>query len=194
MGGDRVLLPIAIAVIAILQVICLLALVDQYKGLLQIRESMGLLDTPEPIQLAALTAAPAPSELGLPERLDAEERVVVAFLSTKCTTCRNIGKGLRGHIPTNMLVMLEGPRQDACEQWLTEVGLSGERVLIESMHDGVASRLDLSIFPSALIFEAGSLRAAQTLPSTRQLRQLLIEAPSSTVSDHDADKELRHAG
>ena len=166
-------LGVAVAVVAIIQVVCVLALVDQYRGLIQIRESMGLIDTPQPIELAAMAASPSPSDIGLPAHLDAAERVVVAFLSTKCMTCRTIGRGLHGRVPRDLWVVVEGPTDEECDRWLDDVGLARERVMVENMNDGVASRLDLSVFPSALVFDQGFLTAAETLPSSRQLSRLL---------------------
>jgi hypothetical protein len=185
------LLPVAVAVIAIVQLICVLALVDQYRGLLQIRESLGLVDSPQPLSLPALTAAPSPSSVGLPEQLDQEDRTIVAFLSTKCMTCRTIGRNLHGHVPANMWVVVEGPTEMACNRWLEEIGLSSQRVSVEDMNDGVASRLDLTVFPSALVFDRGSLALAQTLPSFRQLSQLLF-SPVPSAAPPTQEKEHRH--
>src|SRR5215472_559454 len=187
-------LGVAVAVVAIIQVVCVLALVDQYRGLIQIREGMGLIDTPQPIELAAMAESPSPSAIGLPGHLDAAERVVVAFLSTKCMTCRTIGRGLHGRVPRDLWVVVEGPTEEECARWLDDVGLARERVMVENMNDGVASRLDLSVFPSTLVFDQGSLTAAETLPSSRQLSRLLsapVAPPLAATSVRE--KEPRHA-
>jgi hypothetical protein len=187
------LLPIAVALIAIVQVICVLALVDQYRSLLQIRENLGLVDTPQPVHLPAMAAALSPSAVGLPARLDAEDRVVVAFLSTRCMTCRTIGRSLRGRVPPGTWVVVCGSTAEDRDRWLAEVELSGERLTLEDMYDGIASRLDLHVFPSALVFEHGALVQALTLPSSRQLDRLLSAPAVMETARSVLNEEPEHA-
>jgi len=170
-------LALCLVLVAAVQLVCVLALIDQYKGLLQIRASLGLIDTPKHLELPPVTAPLSPSDLGLPAHLDQQDRAIVVFLSTKCVTCRTIGSSLHGQVPNPMWVVVEGPSLRACDQWLAEVGLSKERVTPDA-DGGIARQLDLEVVPAAAIFENGAFRFAQTLPSFRQLQRLM----SSTAS------------
>lgn len=172
-----IVLALCVALIAAVEIVCVLALMDQYKGLLQIRRGLGLIDTPRVLEIPNLGAAPAPSALGLPAQLDAEAAAVVVFLSTKCTICRSIAEGLGGVVPTRMWVVLEGPSPEACAHWLAEVRLSGERI-VEDVAGEIARRLHLEVVPAALVFDRGKLTHAQTLPSLRQLERVLSQSPT----------------
>jgi hypothetical protein len=172
-----IVFALVLAVLAVVQVVCVLALIDQYKGLLQIRTGLGLIDTPRVLELANLGASPAPSTLGLPTRLDAETAAVVVFLSTTCTICRSIGEGLRGVVPARMWVVVEGPSPEICAHWLEEVQLSGERI-VHDIAGQIAARLQLQVVPAALVFDRGKLKHAQTLPSFRQLERVLSQSPT----------------
>jgi hypothetical protein len=162
-----IFLALALCVVAIIQVICVLALIDQYRGLLQIRRHLGLVDIP--LQLELKPADPSLTGAGL--SVVTADPAVVIFLSTKCVTCRIIGQGLRGNPLPSTSIILEGP-QDTQKSWLEELGLSNAGV-IEDRGGEIASRLGVEAFPAALVFRAGRLTHAQTLPSYRQLEQLL---------------------
>jgi hypothetical protein len=162
---------LCVILIAVVQVICLLALVDQYHGLLQIREALGLVDTPQQLAIDGAEYL-TPSSVGLPSHLDNEELAVVVLLSTKCGTCRSIGRGFQGHVSSPAWAVIAGESRERCKEWLIEVGLSGAR-LVEDIGGTVAESLKLTTFPSAIVFANGSIQSARTLPSFRQLKRLL---------------------
>jgi hypothetical protein len=165
------LLALCVILITVVQVICLLALVDQYHGLLQIREALGLVDTPQELAIDGAEQL-KPSTVGLPSQLDNEEVAVVVLLSTKCGTCRSIGRGFQGRVSSPAWAVIAAESRERGEEWLADVGLSGERLVMD-VGGTVAERLKLKTFPSAVIFTRGSVESARTLPSYRQLSRLL---------------------
>lgn len=176
-------LAVVLVVIAVIQVVCVLALIDQYRGLLQIRANLGLIDVTKAIDLPAVGARVAPSSVGLPRELDHEALTVVAFLSTKCSTCRTIAEELQGHVRKPLWVIVEGPSAEACSDFLAAVGLSGSRIG-QDVQGEIAQRLDLRVAPAALIFLDGQLARALSLPSARQLKRILSQptAPTQPVN------------
>lgn len=182
-------LAICIAVIALIQVICVLALIDQYRGLLKIRANLGLIDATQPLELAAIGAGTAPSAIGLPAGLDLEERTAVLFLSTTCSTCRTIGQALQGRVREPLWLVIEGPSTEACTKWLSDVRLSGDRIA-QDIHGDIAARLGLEIAPSALIFQSGQLVRAAAVSSVRQLQRFVAQGSPDghprSFQDHSA--------
>lgn len=189
------MLVVSLSVIALIQVICVLALIDQYRGLLQIRASLGLVDSSKEIDLAAVRDRVTPSSLGLPAAVEAESRAVVVFLSTHCSTCLAIASGLGGHVRSPLWLVVEGLSPETAEKWLSGVGLSHERVLQDS--DGaIAERLSLDVVPSALVFERGELVRAATLPSIRQLNRIVTHTSTTEAARGavpNTRTEVRHA-
>jgi len=173
-----VIFAMCLGLVAVIQVVCVLALIDQYKGLLQIRTTLGLVDTPRQIEIAPSAPPLSLSGLGLPNQLEQADHAILVFLSTKCTTCRMIGSSLRGHVPAPLWMVVEGPSQEACDQWLSEVGLPAGRVTTD-VNGQIVRRLNLEVVPAAAVFTGGAFRFAQTLPSFRQLEKLLVLMPTS---------------
>jgi hypothetical protein len=174
-----ILVSLVLATVCVVLLVVVLALVDQYRTLELIREDLGLNDRPEPIGLP--DPAPTPSQLGLPESWDVPEHLVLLFLSTTCTTCASIARKLNGRIPSTLQVILEVTGHGAPEEWLDDVGLRGQGVIVD-VESAIADGLQLSITPAAVIYQRGTLRMAQTIPSYRQLEPLLKPSSLSLLS------------
>lgn len=184
-----ILVSLVLARVCVVLLVVVLALVDQYRTLELIREDLGLNDRPEPIQV--VDPAPAPSQLTLPAAWDEREHLVMLFLSTTRTTCTSIARRLNGRIPPTLQVILEVTGHNAPEEWLEDVGLRGQGVIVD-VDAAIADGLHLSVTPAAVIYQAGVLRMAQTIPSFRQLEPLL--APSSlSLLSRESEREVTDA-
>lgn len=174
-----ILITMGLIAVILLQVICILALVDQYKGLLQIRTALRLVDTPYDLGLADDEAL-RPSAVGLPAAFDVDEVVVVAIFSTKCASCFTVAQGLRGRLPAPSWALIAAGSEDQGREFQTSVGLPSDRVLMDV--DGrIASSLNIRTFPSAVVFSKGSLKTATTIPSYRKLRRLIEDSVAQFV-------------
>jgi hypothetical protein len=152
--------------------ICLLALVDQYRTLELIRERLKLEDNPEPIELPRDRSI-TPSAIGLPSSLDTQPYLVVLFLSTSCSTCRSIAEGLRAKRTQDVWVVLQQAHDTAQgTEWLGREGLPVQRSTVD-LGGNVAAALNISIIPSVVLYRDGEAVLAQTIPSFRQLVPLL---------------------
>jgi hypothetical protein len=165
------LVAVGLILVALIQVLCLFALVDQYKSLLQIRDALRLVDTPQELPLIGVDGI-LPSSIGLPAVVDAEPFAVVLLLSTKCTTCKAVARGMNGQVPARSWAVIEGRSDDECREFQREVGLAGQEVLID-VGGQIADRLRTRTFPSAVVFSNGAARSVRTVPSYRQFRQML---------------------
>lgn len=170
----------SLTVVALVQVLCLFALVDQYKSLLQIRDALRLVDTPNELPVLSLDGI-LPSSVGLPAALDAEPFAVVLLLSTKCTTCKAVARGMGGRVPAHSWVVIEGRSEDECREFQQEVSLTDRQVLID-VGGRIADGLRTRTFPTAIVFSSGVARSARIIPSYRQFRQL-IDKPEESYSD-----------
>ena len=169
-----VLLTMGLIAVALLQVLCLLALVDQYKGLLQIRTSLKLVDTPYDLGLA-VDEAPRPSAVGLPADFDTEDIVIVIVFSTKCASCVTVAQGMRGRVPGPAWALIAAGSEEQCREFQRSAALPSDRVLID-VGGLIASGLNVRTFPSAVVFSKGELKTAMTIPSHRQLRNLIEDS------------------
>jgi hypothetical protein len=168
------LVTMGLIAVGLVQLICLLALVDQYKGLLQIRRDLSLVDTPYDLGLVD-DEAPRASATGLPKAFDAEELVVIAVFSTKCASCVTVAQDWRGRISEPTWALIAAGSEDQAREFQRTVGLPSDRVLIDV--DGrIASNLKVRTFPSAVVFSKGELKTATTIPSYRQLRALIEDS------------------
>jgi hypothetical protein len=174
-----VALTIAVCLLTILMLICVLALVDQYRTLEVVRSELGLNDTPEAIAIPGDVPAP-PSAAGLPAEFDGEGRLVVMFLSTMCSTCQTIAKRLRGEVPLGVKLVVEARSHEDAEQWLAASRMPADRVIVDE-ESRIANRLEITVAPAAVVFQDGTIVSAQTIPSFRQLEALLA-APEPIVT------------
>lgn len=165
------LLGLGLVLVAVIQVICVFALVDQYKSLLQLRDALRLVDTPNELPVLGLDGT-LPSSVGLPAVIDGEPFAVVLLLSTKCTTCKAVARGMDGQVPAKTWAVIEGRSESECRGFQEAAGLPNERVLIDP-GGRIADGLKTRIFPTAMVFSMGVALRAQSVPSSRQLRQLV---------------------
>lgn len=175
---------LVLVLVSVIQLVCVLALIDQYKGLLQIRRTIGLIDEPRTLELPVSVDALTLEGTGLPNVLLNAPVALVLFLSTKCTTCRSIAMDLRGRVPAPLWLVVEGP-EPAREQWLREVGLSKEQ-LIDGGASELSKRLNLHVYPAGVVVEHGRVTKAQTLPSFRQLELLLKQCVPVSLAGQGA--------
>ncbi|TMR99085.1 hypothetical protein [Nonomuraea basaltis] len=166
-----IVLWLVVGVLSVLVVICLLALVDQYKTLELIRAKLKLEDNPEPI---ALPQGPiAPSVIGLPSALDSAPHLLVLFLSTSCNTCRSIANELSPSTASNVWVVLEHAHTaEEGAEWLAAASYPHDRATVD-LDGSVAAALGINITPSAVLYQEGEPLIAQSIPSFRQLKPLL---------------------
>lgn len=159
-----------VLLLAILVLICLLALMDQYQTLALIRENLGITDYPRPISHAQ--TVPALSALGLRGACDAGPDVAVLFLSTSCSTCEDVARGMKGNVPRHVLAVVESSSKFEGDRWLAEVRLPADQVTVDA--DGsVAEAFGVSTTPSIVVLHHQDVVMAQTVPSYRQLKPLL---------------------
>ena len=171
---------IIVGVLCLLVLICLLALVDQYRTLELIRARLNLEDNPEPISLPRDRSV-VPSAIGLPSALDATSYLVVLILSTSCNTCRAIAHGMKGKSWADVWVVLEQARSaEEGAEWISGVGVPDDRTTID-IDGAVAAALGISLTPSVVLYRDGEALLAQTIPTFRQLTPLLSAStlPSS---------------
>jgi hypothetical protein len=168
------LVTIGLIALGVVQLVCLLALVDQYKGLLQIRRQLGLIDTPYDLGLADDGALRA-SAAGLPTAFDREDVVVIAVLSTKCASCVTVAQDWHGKISEPAWALIAAGSHEQAREFQEKVGLFSDRVLVD-VEGRIANNLKIRTFPSAVVFSKGELKSATTLPSYRQLRALIEES------------------
>ena len=136
--------------VALIQVLCLFALVDQYRSLLQIRDALRLVDVPSDLRVFDLDGV-APSSVGLPNALDTEPFALVLLLSTRCATCKAVARGMSGQVPNHTWPVIEGRSFDECQEFREEVGLVGQQVSID-VGGKISDRLKTRIFPAAIVF------------------------------------------
>lgn len=163
------LIAVGLGIVLLVQAICVLALIDQYKGILQIRHRLDLKDTA--IDLDIAETGVLASETGLPSPFSTEEGVVAVLFSTKCASCFSVAEGFKGRVPAGAFAIIAGSEVQ-CREFQDRVGLTGDRVLMDV--DGrIADKLRVRTFPSALLFSRGELTAAKSVPSYRELRHVI---------------------
>jgi hypothetical protein len=172
------LLVIVVVMIGVVQAICLLALVDQYKGILQIRDRLELRDAAIDLDVADSTVQAA--DIGLPAVFSSRAGIVGLVFSTRCGSCFTVAEGLKGRVPDGAWAIIVGS-QDQVSEFCDRVGLAGDRVLLDI--DGqITERLKIRTFPSALLFASGKVTAAKSVPSYRELRNVLTDWQASRIS------------
>ncbi|GGQ60206.1 thioredoxin domain-containing protein [Couchioplanes azureus] len=177
---------VVVAALSLLVVVCLLALVDQYRSLEVIRTALGLEDNPTPIPFRA-DGSIKPSRVGLPPRLDEQPHLAVLFLSVSCTTCRSIAQGLgRKDLPYVWIVLQQARSAAQGRMWLEGMNLPLDRATVDT-DERVARAVGIEAVPSVVLYRSGEAVLAQTLPSLRQLQPLL--SPRTTPSIPPVAKE-----
>ena len=174
-----VLIALVLTVMGLLQIICLLALVDQYKGLLQIRDRLELKDTALDLPVSDLQVRAAGT--GLPPSFTSDDVAVGLLFSTKCLSCASVAEGLKGRVPGGAWAIIAGS-EPQCEEFRAKAGLTGDRVLLD-IGGRITDKLRVRTFPSALLFSNGRLAAAKSVPSYRELRHVLADWDTPAAAD-----------
>ena len=173
------MLWIVVVVLSLLVLLCLLALVDQYRTMELIRARLKLDDNPDPIAIPSDRPV-APSAIGLPTELDARPYLAVVFLSTTCITCRSIAKGLQTTPYTDVwVVLLHAHDEEEGAAWLDAAEIPADRASIDPRGD-IASALGIDVVPSVVVYRDGEAVLAQSIPSFRQLVPVLSPTTPST--------------
>lgn len=182
-----------VLVVAVLVLVCLFALMDQYRSLEEVRDHLGTGDAPRPLThpVGAIVA----SEIGLPASLDGAEHAVVLFLSTTCATCSTVARSLRGSLPDDLHVVVRTPTTGVGAEWCDDVGLRPGTVTLAT-DDRIADAFGLRVTPAGFVLSHDRIAAAQTVPSPRQLEALLDQRaqlavgppPAPTAPDADGGR------
>lgn len=168
---------IAVGVLALLVAVLLAAMVELFRDLRQMRDAIGILDRPMPVNVNAVVGM-RPSAHGLPRALDAEGSALVLFLSDRCGTCRQLAHGLARPLPDGVWIVLEARNEASAADFVQRYGL------VDSARDGrisldptgeIARRIGVDTTPVGLRIEDGAIAYATTVPSVRYLNTILPE-------------------
>ncbi len=162
-----------VLVIAVLVLVCLFALMDQYRTLEEVRDHLGTGDEPRPLTYP--TDVIVPSSVGLPAALDGAEHAIVLFLSTTCGTCATVARGLRGPLAPDVHIVLRARSDADGTGWRADAGLAPESTTIAT-DDRIADAFGLRVTPAGFVLRHDRIVVAQTVPSPRQLVALLDQA------------------
>jgi hypothetical protein len=159
-----------VLVLTVLLLVCLFALMDQYRTLELVRDHLGINDSPRPLTFPS--GEIVPSEAGLPAHLDGADHLVVLFLSTSCTTCKTVANALRGKRAEGLHVVVRSRSEALGREWAQEAGLAPDAVTVAA-DDHIADAFELRVTPAVFVLRGGHIALAQTVPSARQLEPLL---------------------
>src|SRR4051794_12056617 len=170
-------LLIVVGVLALLVAVLFAALVEMYRDLRQIRDTLGILDRPLNIDIGAAAGA-HPSQFGLPHALDSAGAALVLFLTERCATCHAVASGLPRPLPPTLWVVFEARSADSAAALLGRYGLTefiAHGHVLTDVEGEIGARLDLHIAPAGFRVENGRFSYATTVPSTRYLKSILPE-------------------
>ena len=167
---------IAVSVLALLVALLFAALVEMFRDIRQMRDAVGILDRPLPVELGAV-AGTAPSTYGLPSALDHAASAVVLFLSERCGTCHMLASALPRALPLELWVVVEGRTAESTSAFLERYALSasGEGQVIADPEGEIARRIGLQTTPLGFRVERGVFTYATSVPSSRYLNSIMPE-------------------
>lgn len=168
-------------VLSITLLLMMSALVEMYRALDQIREFTGAIDRPVAINVDHLKQIPLPA-FGLQ---DVFNRGLILFVSQSCATCRVIVDRLGGHVPRDVLLIVQCESEESGKSWLGFEETLPPRVVFDTNKE-IARRMRINVTPVGLIVEDGGVVRAWTIPSVRQLFQLIPTEIHSDMPDHQA--------
>ncbi|MDI6103372.1 hypothetical protein QLQ12_32660 [Actinoplanes sp. NEAU-A12] len=169
-------LSAAVILLGVLTLLLLGSQVEMYRTIEQLREFGGLVDRPVPLDLPKNRT---PSKAGLPAELDTTVRAVVLLLSDRCGTCRALAGSLDGAVNEDLYLIVEpGTGVDGASELALTYRLDPARTVIDETGD-ISSGVGIRVTPAAIVIENGRMTRASTVPSTRQLTDIL-----STVRAH----------
>jgi hypothetical protein len=168
---------IAVGVLALLLAILFAALVEMFRDIRQMRDALGILDRPLPVDIGSV-AGTRPGSYGLPRALDSAGSAIVLFLSDRCATCHSLAAGLARPLPAGLWLVLAAKDPAAAGSFLDRFGLDGgaaqERITVD-VEEEIARRIGLHTTPVGFRVENGVLTSATTIPSSRYLAAILPE-------------------
>lgn len=168
------IVAVFVALLALLVFLLLGAVVELFRDVEQLRDELGIIDTPRDVELGNV-AGGDPSSYELPKALDNEPFAIVLFLHEGCGTCKSLAEGLNGRVPDGLWLVIEARSREVATGFLSRHGLSegvSQRVVIdEGQHS--ANLLGLDTTPVALRIQNGTIVSASTVPSSRYLRGIL---------------------
>lgn len=167
---------IAVAVLALLVALLLAALVEMFRDIRQMRDAVGILDRPLPVDLGPV-AGSAPSAYGLPRALDHASSAIVLFLSERCGTCHTLASALPRALPSELWVVVEGRTMESTSAFLERYALSanGDGQVIPDPEGEIAHRIGLQTTPLGFRVEDGVFTYATSVPSSRYLNSIMPE-------------------
>lgn len=167
---------IAVAVLALLVALLFAALVEMFRDIRQMRDAVGILDRPLPVELGAVDGTP-PSAYGLPRGLDHAASAIVLFLSERCGTCHMLASALPRALPPELWVVVEGRTVESTAAFLDRYALSagGEGQVIADPEGEIAGRIGLQTTPLGFRVEGGVFIHATSVPSSRYLNSIMPE-------------------
>jgi hypothetical protein len=165
---------IAVGVLALLVAVLFGALAEMYRDIRQMRDAIGILDRPLPIDIGNV-AHTSPRAHGLPRALDSASAALVLFLSDRCGTCRQLAAGLSRPLPDGLWLVLEARSDASAASFLDRYELGDQERLVLDVSGEIATRIGLQTTPVAFRVENGLLTQATTVPSSRYLVSILPE-------------------
>jgi len=167
-------MPIVVILLCVFGVLLFVqmgALVELFQQIKQIRIHLDMVDRPIPLDLGDAKGK-FPSELGLPVHLDAASDAVVLFLSNRCGSCHTIASYFEGGALPKRLWIVVVPVTGDGQDFVDSYRLYGDRISIDHGQETVG-RLGMDVSPAALLIESGRIEGGQTVPTMRQLYELI---------------------
>jgi hypothetical protein len=184
LGERAVIWVLAVGAVALGFVVAIssAALVEAFRQLAELRDTLKIHDEPIPLRLKA--GELRIDEIGLPPELGAEPKAIAIFLSTKCATCLTIAEAFRGGSPGTVWFVLPTPPTPT--ELLGTLSQSAERVIVDENSD-IADSLGLNVTPSVITTSYGEITRAQAVSTPRQVLALI-----PTVFPLDSGKQRMH--
>jgi hypothetical protein len=161
-----------VCLVAVVQLVCLLALIDQYRTLEFIRSELGLDDSPQPLDVPS-TATSVGDLLAAPPEFNQHGLGLLLFVSTTCQTCREVVVRMKGSMPRAVAVVVSARSESEFESWVTAAGLQDHGSVTFDDGHRIAAELQLATTPAAFIVTPDRVLSGQTIPSYRQLQRQL---------------------
>lgn len=166
-----ILLTALTLAMAVLLLICVLALMDQYRTLELVRDKFGI--NAQPAAISRPDRAPDLVSLGVQKHpIPAERDFLVLFLSTTCNSCTDVAMFLADNPSDRIVTVVRAPSREEVITWCGRAGLSID--LVHADIDGsVGAAFRVNVNPSVFLLQGDEIVLAQTVPTPHQLAPLL---------------------
>jgi hypothetical protein len=175
-----VLIWCAFAVLFVLTFILFGACVEMFRDIRQLRDALGILDRPIAMKLPA--EGEKPSAHGLPAALDTAAFELVLILSDLCGTCGTLLEAMSPGLPEGLLVLAEARTLERAQQWALGHGFELSDRFVFDEDERIALSLGVHSSPVAVFVLDGLIAGSTTVPSSRQLSNLLDLRPTDDQS------------